>query len=71
MPRLGFYEFYEFLCKNGFKWVIIGLLGLTNGFWVGLGYRGRNPKPNGLGFGSDTPTQNGFCRSLITIRGAT
>ena len=57
MLRLGFYEFYEFLCKNGFKWVIIG-------FWVGLGYRGRNPKPNGLGFGSDTPTQNGFCRSL-------
>ena len=43
MPRLGFYEFYEFICKNGFKWVIIGL----------------------LGFGSETPTQNGFCRSLI------
>ena len=38
MPRLGFYEFYEFICKNGFKWVIIGLLGLTH--WV-LGRRLR------------------------------
>ena len=27
MSRLGFYEFYEFSCKNGFKWVIIGSLG--------------------------------------------
>ena len=43
MPRLGFYEFYEFLCKNGFKWVIIRLLGLTH--WV-LGWvLGRTLRP--------------------------
>ena len=51
MPRLGFYGFYEFLCKNGVKWVIIRLLGLI--YWVIV--RGRNPKPDG------------FCRSLVRI----
>ena len=30
MPSLIFYEFCDLLCKNGFKWVIIGLLGLTH-----------------------------------------
>jgi hypothetical protein len=43
MPRPEFYVFYELLCKNGFKWVIIGLLGLTH--WV-LGWvLGRRPRP--------------------------
>ena len=50
MPRLGFYEFYELLCKNGFKWVIIGLLGLTHWVlgWVGLWK--AEPKTQWVGF---------------------
>ena len=48
------------------KWVQMGYYWVI-GFWVGLGYRGRNPKPNGLGFGSEVPTQNGFCRSLVVV----
>ena len=36
--------------------------------WVQMGYYwviGFNPLGFGLGFGSETPTQNGFCRSLL------
>ena len=48
MPRLGFYELYEFLCKNGFKWVQMGY------YWV-IGF---NPLGFGLGWVIEGGTQN-------------